>query len=551
MTLAGHMMERPLLLTHLLERAADLSPDRPIVTRRADGSLHRQGWGETLERVRRLAGALTELGVGPGDRVATLAWNGHRHLELYFAVPAVGAVLHTLNVRLSAAQLEAIVLQAGDVALFADPSEAATADRLAGALGGVPRVAVDGPAPDGWTAWDALLAGAEPRDGFPDLPEHTAAALCYTSGTTGRPRGVLYSHRALSLHTLAICLPDAFGLGEPDVILPAVPMFHANGWGLPFAAALCGCGLVLPGPRPGPGNLTTLMAEEGVTFAAGVPTVWLGVLDELRHRPRDLPRLRRIHSGGAPTPGSLVREFRDLHDVEIVTGWGMTELSPVGMVCHPPHDRLDADEAELLEIRTSQGRPLPFVERRVVDAEGRPVPRDGTTPGELEVRGPWVASAYFDGGGRAPDREDPGEGPVGEEDAFRDGWLRTGDVATLDAAGYVRLVDRIGDLIRSGGEWISSVQLENALMDHPEVAEAAVVAVPDPRWQERPLACVVVTTPDDPPGADELLAPLRERYPSWWLPDRIEFLEVLPRTATGKFDKRALRARFRETGSER
>jgi fatty-acyl-CoA synthase len=527
----GGMMDTPLTLTHLLERSARFFPDKEVVSVARDGSTERLDWARVRERAGRLADALLRLGLRRGDRVATLAWNTHRHLELYFAVPALGAVLHTINGRLSREQVARIVAHAGDRFLFVDPELAELVERVPGPE---LRVAVDGAPPgSGWLDYEALLSGASPLERFPVLDENDAAALCYTSGTTGEPKGVLYSHRALALHTLAISLPSGFGIGEPDRVLPAVPMFHANAWGLPFAAALAGASLILPGPRPGAPLLARLLEEERVTFAAGVPTVWLGVLDALRERPRRLAPGLRIHSGGAPSPAGLIRAW-EAHGVEIVTGWGMTELSPVGLVCHPRAEMGGWSDEQRMAVRTSQGTPLPFVEIRMVDAEGAPVARDGVTPGELEVRGPWVAAEYFAGAGETPERPPPGE-------SFRDGWLRTGDVATLDEAGYVRLVDRTKDLIRSGGEWISSVQLENALMDHAAVSEAAVVAAPHPRWHERPVAYVVLRagTGDVSPAA--LLQALEGRFPRWWVPDRIEVVDAIPRTSTGKFDKKVLR----------
>jgi fatty-acyl-CoA synthase len=530
-------MDVPLTLTHLLDRAARYFPDKPVVSLARDGTVERSRWGEVRERAARLARALLELGLRPGDRVATLAWNTHRHLELYFAVPALGAVLHTINGRLSPEQVARIVAHAGDRFVFADPE---LAGLLAGADGPEVRVAVDGPAPGpGWLDYEALLAGAAPLGAFPVLPETQAAALCYTSGTTGEPKGVLYTHRALVLHTFAISLPSGFSLGEADRVLPAVPMFHANAWGLPFAAAMSGATLVLPGPRPGPEVIARLLEEEAVTFAAGVPTVWLGVLGALEARPRSLAPGLRIHSGGAPSPPALIRQWAE-RGVEILTGWGMTELSPVGMVCHPRAAMVGWDDEQLLPVRTSQGTPLPFVDVRLVDEAGREVPADGATPGELEVRGPWVASRYYAGVGKGGGEVSTG----GADDAsFRDGWLRTGDVATLDREGYVRLVDRTKDLIRSGGEWISSVQLEGALMDHPAVSEAAVVAVPDARWQERPVAFVVLRPGAslDGGGSATLLEGLGEHFPSWWIPDRVEIVTEIPRTSTGKFDKKLLR----------
>ncbi len=525
----GSMMPYPLLVSRLLERAADVFGDKVVVSHDGIGAA-RLTWREIRRRAWALAASLHTMGVGPGDRVATLAWNTHRHVELYFGVPSAGSVLLTANLRLSAEQIAHILRKSGTKAVFADPDMVPLVEQVAPEVPELGhRIALADHAPAGWTAYEELIAQGGAAAWSPGkLDEDTAAALCYTSGTTGEPKGVLYSHRALALHTLAICLPDGFGLGEADVILPAVPMFHANAWGLIHAAAMTGATLVLPGPRPTVELLADLLSARGVTFAAGVPTVWMDVMGELRARPRTLASRLRIHSGGAPTPPAIIEAYREELGVEILTGWGMTELTPVGMVTHPRGEMAGWDAAALLTVRTSQGTPLPFVEARVVDDQGDRVPEDGATPGELEVRGPWVAAGYF------------GRGDAG---AFRDGWLRTGDVATVDRRGYVRLVDRTKDLIRSGGEWISSVQLEHALMDHRDVAEAAVVAVPDPRWQERPWACVV-PRPGSAPEPNELLEALSGHFPSWWVPDRVVFLEAIPRTSTGKFEKRALRRRL-------
>ena len=522
----GGMMQVPLTVPRLLERAGTLFPQKGVVTATGDG-VRRTTWGEVHRRARSVSGALSALGVARGARVASLAWNSHRHLELYFGVPASGAVLLTVNVRLSTEQVARILAHAEAEVVFADPEFTALVDEAVRSLPGPLRhkVVLGESADGGWVPYEELLDEHPGVDPAADLDEEDAAALCYTSGTTGEPKGVLYSHRAITLHTLGISLPDGFGLGERDVILPAVPMFHANAWGLPHAAAMTGATLVLPGSRPTPEGIASLLESEQVTFAAGVPTVWMGVLDELRRKPRRLAPGLRIHSGGAPTAPALLEAYRRELSVEIVTGWGMTELTPVGMVTHPRGDMAAWEPEDLLPVRTSQGTPLPLVDVRVVDDMGAPVPWDGVTPGELEVRGPWVTAGYF--------RSDVTE-------AFRDGWLRTGDVATRDERGYVRLVDRTKDLIRSGGEWISSVQLEHALMDHPEVAEAAVVAVPDPRWQERPWACVV-RRPGASPEPTAILAPLALRFPKWWVPDRVVFVDDVPRTSTGKVDKKALR----------
>lgn len=526
------MMRYPLSPTHFIERAAALFGEREVVTAGRAGT-DRRSWARIAMGARSVSAALRELGVGEGDRVATLAWNGYHHLQLYFAVPAMGAVLHTVNVRLAPAQVAEIVRHGGARVLLADPDEARTVDRSSLEAAGVERfVCLSGrdDAPAGWDPFDDLLAAASPAIWTP-VDEEADAALCYTSGTTGEPKGVAYTHRAVALHTLAISLPDGFGISERDVVLPAVPMFHANAWGLPHAAAMTGAGLVLPGARPDAARLAGLLAEEGVTFAAGVPTVWMAVLAELRARPRALHPELRIHAGGAPCPPALIEAYRRDLGVEIVTGWGMTELTPVGMVTHPRASMADWSDAELLPVRTSQGTPLPFVEARLVGEDGGDVPHDGETPGELQVRGPWVTAGYYR-------RE--------SADSFHDGWLRTGDVATRDRNGYFRLVDRTKDLIRSGGEWISSVRLEHALMDRPGVEEACVVAVPDPRWHERPWAYVVLRegSPRDPAT---LLEPLTDLFPRWWLPDRVVFVDEIPRTATGKFDKKVLRDRARSS----
>jgi fatty-acyl-CoA synthase len=525
------MMRFPLSPVHFIERAESLFGRRSVVTASPAGT-EALPWSRIASRARAASAALTSLGVEPGDRVATLAWNTHRHLELYFAVPAMGCVLHTVNLRLSSVQIAEVVRHGGARVLLADPETALAVDRDELGRAGIRHfVSLSGPeaAPPGWSAYETLL-GPAPRSSWVAIDEEAPAALCYTSGTTGEPKGVAYTHRALALHTLGICLPDGFGLSEADVILPAVPMFHANAWGLPYAAAMTGAGLVLPGVHPDAARYADLLASERVTFAAGVPTVWMEVLKELRARPRDLAPGLRIHAGGAPSPPSMIEAYREELGIEIVTGWGMTELTPVGMATHPRAEMRGWSHERLLPVRTSQGTPLPFVEARIVREDGTPVPSDGETPGELEVRGPWVTAGYY--------RRDAPE-------SFRDGWLRTGDVATRDAYGYFRLVDRTKDLIRSGGEWISSVRLEHALMGRPGVAEAAVVAVPDVKWQERPWAFVVLAEDgvEDVPG---LLGPLEEEFPRWWLPERVLFVEAIPRTSTGKFDKKVLRARARE-----
>jgi len=532
----GLTMDYQLTVPALLRRTEALYPGRPVVSRRPDGSLHRYTYGECLGRARRLAVALQRLGVGTGTRVATLCWNHYRHLEAYFAVPLAGAVLHTLNLRLHPDELAYIAAHAEDRVLLVDASLLPLLESFR-ARAGFRHVVVlsDGDAPPAdMLDYEALLAAADEAAFRPVEPnEHSPAAMCYTSGTTGRSKGVVYSHRAVVLHSMATAMAGSFGLTESDVVLAVVPLFHANAWGLPFTAALTGAGLVFPGEHPDARSLLELCHAEGVTFSAGVPTVWLGVLEALDADPAryDLSRLRTIVIGGAAAPESLIRGLEDRHGLKAITSWGMTELAPVGTVGRLTTEgrALPADERHA--IRMKQGQPGALLELRVRNDAGE-VPWDGVTMGELEVRGAYVASAYYR--------------PEEDGDWFtEDGWFRTGDIATIDRMGYLEIRDRSKDLIKSGGEWISSVALEGALMGHPSVAEAAVVAVPHPRWSERPVAAVVLRE-GRTATAQELRAHLAERFPEWWLPDEIVFLSAIPRTSTGKFLKSSLRDQLRD-----
>ncbi|HVE91026.1 MAG TPA: long-chain fatty acid--CoA ligase [Actinomycetota bacterium] len=539
------MMDTQLLLIGLLQRAARLFAKREVVSR-ASGGVHRCNYGEVYERSGRLAAALAAAGVGPGTRVGTFAWNHRRHLEAYFAVPGMGAVCHTINVRLFPEQVAWIVDHAHDEVVLLDEdllpqwlmiANSLTAPRLYVLMG------ADGESRPESRLKLAEATGAEVADyerevqahdpviRWPEFSESRAAFMCYTSGTTGAPKGVVYSHRAMYLHTLVHGLTDVHGISEADVVLPVVPMFHANAWGVPLSATMAGAKQVLPGPAPTPADVVRLIRDEGVTIAAGVPTVWLGVLEAAGSG--GLGSLRRIACGGSGVPRSLIAAYRDRFGVTIQQGYGMTETGPLATRAHvKSHLAAVLDEDGVLDLRATQGTLVPGLDMKVVDGSGAEVSWDGSTMGEICLRGPWIASGYY--------RDETGS------DSFRDGWLHTGDVAVVDPEGYVRIVDRIKDLVKSGGEWISSVDLENRIMAHPKVAEAAVIGVPDPKWQERPVA-IVVPRPGESPTAEEILGHLGESVAKWQLPDRVEFVEEIPKTSVGKFDKKALREKL--TGS--
>ncbi len=529
----GRMMTSPLTIPALLQGAGTLWRHKPVVARAADRRIVETNYGAVVDRARQLAVALQRAGIQPGDRVATLCWNHQVHLEAYFGVPMAGAILHTLNLRLHPDDLGYIVAHAQDSAVIVDASLldvfAKFRDRIPDA-----RVVVVGSAVDaahaGAVDYEAFLAGVQSEEYVDRIEdEHAAAAMCYTSGTTGRPKGVLYSHYSLCLHSLACA--TALRLRESDVAMPIVPMFHANAWGLPYTCAMLGAGLVLPGACFDAPSLLELLVSERVTFAAGVPTIWAALCQALEASPgrHDLSSMTRACSGGSALPASLMKTFEERFGIRIMHAWGMTETSPVALVAnadsHFEGRRGDARYA----LGAKQGWPVPFIEVRVMTPNGE-APRDGATMGELEVRGPWVISGYYKDD--AADRFSP------------DGWFRTGDIATIDATGCVQIQDRAKDLIKSGGEWISSVALESALVAHPAVAEAAVVAIPHPRWQERPLA-IVVLRPGATVTADELRLFLAPQFAKWWLPDAFEVVEALPRTPTGKLVKYALREQYR------
>jgi fatty-acyl-CoA synthase len=533
----GLMQDFPLALPHLFNRAEQLFPTKHIVTATGSG-LERESYGEWAARTRKLGGVLDSLGISADGRVATFAWNTARHLELYFAPPCTGRVLHTLNIRLFAEQLTYIVNHAEDEVIFVDRSLAAVLWPLLDSFKTVHHVVVmddgkgDQPTDAGQGRelhdYEELLAGAEPVE-FHVEDENGAAAMAYTSGTTGNPKGVVYSHRSTVLHTLGVMMVDTLGVSEADTILPVVPMFHANCWGLAHAAVASGANLVMPGPDLSPPAIADLIESERVTVAAGVPTIWMGVLPELKGR--DTSALRSIPCGGSAVPRALSEGYRAQTGLPIRQAWGMTETSPVASVGHIKSTLADRSDDELADLRTTVGLVSPLVEFRIVSQEtGEVAPWDGETRGELQVAGPWIASSYYN-----DDRS--------AESFTDDGWLRTGDVATCDPEGYIRLVDRTKDVVKSGGEWVSSVQLENELMGNPKVAEAAVIGVPHPKWGERPLACVVVKAGEELTKQD-VLEHLEGRIPKWWTPDDVVFIDEVPKTSVGKFSKKDLRARF-------
>jgi fatty-acyl-CoA synthase len=512
--------------------------DTEIVSRTVEGGIHRYTYEAAERRAKRLARALSKLGITPGDRVGTLAWNTFRHFELYYAISGIGAVCHTINPRLFDDQIAYIVNHAEDRLLFVDASFVPLIERLTPHLPSDCRVVwmtEDGAEPAAdlprLPSYETLMAVEDEDFEWPEFDERMASSLCYTSGTTGNPKGVLYSHRSTVLHAFAISLPDAISISAADAVCPVVPMFHVNAWAIPYAAAMQGAKLVLPGPRLDGQSLYQLFEAEQVTLGLGVPTVWLSFEAHLSATGLRCSTLRRILSGGSAVPPSLVEAFGG-HGIDVRQGWGMTEISPLGTTAAPKAKHLGLKPDAHIKVKAKQGRPVFGVEMKVVDDAGHPQQHDGESMGELLVRGPWIVSGYYEDAEASAAAMDEG------------GWFRTGDVATIDPDGYMQIMDRRKDVIKSGGEWISSIDLENAAIAHPDVAEAAVVAVPHPRWAERPLL-VVTPLPDCRPQCDDLLAFLAERFPRWMLPDDVVVLDELPHTATGKVMKIRLREMFR------
>jgi fatty-acyl-CoA synthase len=535
----GTMMHYPLTLPAMLERAGKLFGRVEIVSRRPDRSIVRTNYGDFYRRARRLASALTKLGLRPGDRVASMMWNHIGHLEAFFGVPSAGGILHTLNLRLHPHEIAAIAKHAGDRFLLVDDVLLPTYEKIREAVSFERVIVVPygcGTLPDGFLNYEELLAQASEEFRYPEIDENDGAAMCFTSGTTGVSKGVIYSHRALVLHSFAEAMADSFAVSHDDTVLPVAPMFHANAWGIPYTCVMTGSRLILPGPNVDAESILDLIEQEHVTCACGVPTVWLSVLYALEKNPGrwKFPSPVRILCGGTAPPVRLMRAL-DIHHLRILHLWGMTETTPLATLGKLKRHMRNWPEDSQYEVRGKQGWPAPFVDLRVMrpdgpEGKGAEAPWDGETPGELEIRGPWIAASYYN----APDQ------------AHRwteDGWFKTGDVATIDSEGIVKIVDRAKDLVKSGGEWISSVDLENTLMGHPAVKEAAVVGIPHPKWQERPLAAIVLND-----GAkvtpEELRAFLAKSFAKWQLPDAFVFLDAIPRTSVGKFKKSALREQF-------
>jgi fatty-acyl-CoA synthase len=531
----GLMMNYPLTLDRILEHANRVYPTKRISTKQIDGSMHRYTYADLYKRVKRLANVLIDLGINPGDRVATFAWNNYQHMELYYAIPGMGAICHTLNIRLFPDQLAYVINHAEDKVIFIDGTLLPLLERVADKLESVQHYVLFNTPPGVETklpnalVYEELMAAADEDFEWHRADENDAVGLCYTSGTTGDPKGVLYSHRSTYLHALGESHPNALNLSSRDIVLPVVPQFHVMAWGLPYACPLAGAELVMPGPHLKPAPLAQLIDEEKVTIPAGVPSIWNALYQELQANPRDISHVRALTVGGSAMPRSLIEAYERM-GVNVLHAWGMTEMSPVGTasMLQAHHDGLP--DHEKWDIKAKQGYVIPGVELRITNEQGEELPWDGATMGEVQVRGPWITRQYY--------KVEPTP-----ESFTADGWFRTGDVATISDDGYMELTDRTKDLVKSGGEWISSVALENALMAHPKVMEAAVIATPDEKWDERPLAAVVLTPDAGEISPDELQEFLAPKFAKFWLPDHYVFVQEIPKTSVGKFDKKVLRHR--------
>lgn len=532
------MMDYQLTLTTIMKRAKTLYPNKQIITRFGE-DYHHYSYADFYDGCGKLANALTKLGIEAGDRIGTFAWNSYRHHELYFAVPCMGAVVHTLNLRLPSDQLTYIINHAEDKVIFVDDSLIKLLEPLAEHLTTVKHYVVmcsgdtmpETSLPNA-ISYAELTADCSSDYDWQEIEENSAAAMCYTSGTTGNPKGALYSHRSLYLHTMSVCMTDSFHLSETDRIMPVVPMFHAMAWGLVYAGTMIGADIVYPGAHMTPPDLAKTISDTKVTFPAGVPTLWLGLLQELEKNPNlDVSSVRAMPVGGSAAPRAMIETYQKKYNIEIIHAWGMTELAPVGTISTLKSHMQDWDETAQFDVRQTQGWAVPTVEMRIMGVDGEELAWDGESIGELQVRGAHVIREYYKDERSA--------------DSFMDGWFRTGDVCTIDSEGYMNIVDRTKDLVKSGGEWISTVELENTIMAHDDVLEAAVIAIPHPRWQERPLACVVKREGVESAKLEaEILALLAQHFAKWQLPDSIEFIDEVPKTSVGKFDKKVLRKEF-------
>ncbi|PKG28100.1 fatty-acid--CoA ligase [Cytobacillus horneckiae] len=538
------MMNTPLTMTQMIKRAEMFFPKKEVVSRTETG-IHTFTYKEIADRTRRLASSLEQLGVNRGDKVGTLAWNHHRHLEAYFAIPCSGAVLHTINIRLSPQHIVYIINHAEDRVLLIDPDLVPLIEKCQDQLKSVEAYVIMSDSmelPETTLSpvynYEQLLENADANYQYPDdLDENSPAGMCYTSATTGNPKGVIYSHRGIVLHSMAIGMADSVGVSEQDIAMPIVPMFHVNAWGLPFAAVWFGTKLVMPGPYFTPKLIAELIQDEKITITAGVPTIWLGLLKELEENSYDMSSLRGLLCGGSAAPKGIIRAFEEKHKIPFIHAYGMTETSPLAVVANLKSYQKDLPYEEKLDYRAKQGVLVPGLEIKIVSEKGE-VSWDGKEMGELCIRGPWIASEYYKDERTA--------------DAFQDGWLHTGDVVTIDEEGFVKIVDRTKDLIKSGGEWISSVDIENALMAHEAVFEAAVIGIPDERWQERPLAYIVLHEAyKDNTTKEELLNFLTPQFAKWWIPDDVQFITEIPKSSVGKFLKRELREQYNKQLTEK
>ncbi len=536
----GLMMDRPLLISQLIAFGARYQGGTEIVTRTIEGPIHRYTIAEAHARSMQLANALRRLGIKLGDRVATLAWNTYRHFELYFGISGLGAVCHTLNPRLFADQLDYIINHAEDRVIFSDTSFAPVLENISDKLGKVEAIVflcdrenMPETTLHNVLCYEELLAGEEASFDWPEFDERTASSLCYTSGTTGEPKGALYSHRSTLLHTFAVCAAESFALSSSEVFLPVVPMFHANAWGIPYGCAMTGTKLVMPGARMEGDMIFEMLDKEDVTFAAGVPTVWLLLLEEMKKQGRKPHALKSMLVGGSAVPRAMIADFEGKFGIDVFHAWGMTEMSPVGTNGRLLRTLENQPDEKRWDAKAKQGRAMFAVDMKIVDGQGERLPEDGVAFGELLVRGPWIASGYYN-------NKKASEAAIDKE-----GWFRTGDVATIDPDGIMQIVDRSKDVIKSGGEWISSIDLENAAMGHPEVAQAAVIGIAHPKWDERPLL-IVVPEGGKQPGKDDIVDYLKDKIAKWWLPDDVQFVDELPLTATGKVSKLDLRKKFED-----